>query len=103
MSGSRKARIQPRSTDEAVQRWTGDTSLRGVTSSVALGSPYRSMQGTQPTSFLLRLPPSQRWPLAAFMANFVAKEDVIGILPAAGVDEPKRHLWFAYEDRDSVA
>jgi len=40
--------------------------------------------------------------LGAFAAaNFVAEEGVVGLLPSADVDEPKRHVRFAHEGRDS--
>ena len=31
-----------------------------------------------------------KWPLNAFVANFVAKEDVVGVFPPTDVDESKR-------------
>jgi hypothetical protein len=41
--------------------------------------------------------------LHAFVEDFVAYEDVVGVLPTADVDEPKRGVRLAYEDRDSFA
>lgn len=42
------------------------------------------------------------WTLHAFVRDFVAQEDVVGVFPPAGVDEPKRCGSLAHENRDSL-
>jgi hypothetical protein len=46
------------------------------------------------------MPLNKRWrrSLRTFMPNFVAYEDVAGVLPGADVDEPKRCVLLAHED-----
>lgn len=49
-----------------------------------------------------RLPPATiGWTLLAFVLDFVAQEDVVGVVPAAGVEEPKRCGRLAHKNRNA--
>jgi hypothetical protein len=44
----------------------------------------------------------ESWTLHALVKDFVAQEDVVGVFPPAGVEEPKRCGGIACENRDAL-
>jgi hypothetical protein len=77
--------------DRRFDRWCGGAlrAAAGATSAVLLRFAWHPAA-------------PQCWTLHTFVRDFVAQEDVVGVVPPAGVDEPKRCGSLAHENRDSL-